>query len=292
MPKLIIFTDLDGSLLDHYNYSHKAAENTLEKLEYLGIPVVFNTSKTFSEQIVLRETINNRHPFIAENGAAIYLPKVDFMHAPEGTSDMGDYWVKEFCKPRSYWQKLIRENSNEFASEFNTFGDHGYADIMEWTGLTEPEAKLAMQRHYGEPVRWHGTTERGEEFKEKLKANGATVLQGGRFIHVSGASDKGVAMNWLSDLYRQLDAKYSEALTLAIGDGPNDAAMLEAADYSLVIKSPENPAPKLSKTPNKAKTSDKRITANQNESILYSESFGPEGWAEGVEKILLEMNIN
>lgn len=284
MLKLIIFTDLDGSLLDHYSYSHRAAENCLEKLEHLGIPVIFNTSKTFAELVELRERIDNAHPFIGENGAAVYLPKEGFMRRPEDTSDMGDYWVKEFCPPRDHWQKLIRQVSADFVGEFKTFGQYDFTDIMQWTGLSEHQAKLAMQRQYGEPIHWFGTEERGEAFKKKLARNGATVLQGGRFIHISGDSDKGQAMNWLSALYGKQKGPDNQTLTLAIGDGPNDVAMLDAADYALVIKSPVKPWPNLLRS--------YTSTAENDDSLIYSEAFGPEGWAEGVEKILTTLNIN
>lgn len=39
MNSIVIYTDLDGSLLDHYSYSHAAVDTLLEDLETLGIPV-------------------------------------------------------------------------------------------------------------------------------------------------------------------------------------------------------------------------------------------------------------
>lgn len=283
MLKLLIFTDLDGSLLDHHTYSYQPAAACLKRLEHLQIPVIFNTSKTGAELLELKKDTRNRHPFIAENGAAVYLPKDGFSQAPKETSDAGEYWLKEFCPPRSHWQTLIEERAQEFASEFKTFGQYGVADIMQWTGLNEHQAKLAMQRQYGEPVHWFGTEERAEAFKKTLAEQGATVLQGGRFIHVSGDSDKGRAMNWLAGVYAQQQAvnqKREHIHSLAIGDGPNDVAMLEAADFALVIRSPVKPAPNIT-----------RANAAQN-SLIYSQACGPEGWAEGVNKILKILNIN
>ena len=40
MTKLVIYTDLDGSLLDHDSYSHVAADALLVELEAHGIPTI------------------------------------------------------------------------------------------------------------------------------------------------------------------------------------------------------------------------------------------------------------
>jgi predicted mannosyl-3-phosphoglycerate phosphatase (HAD superfamily) len=67
----VIFTDLDGSLLDHYSYSFAPAANYLERLESQQTPVIAITSKTRAEVLAIREQMANPHPFVIENGAAI-----------------------------------------------------------------------------------------------------------------------------------------------------------------------------------------------------------------------------
>ena len=76
--KRIILTDLDGSLLDPDTYSFGPAKSLLVMLEKIGIPVIPVTSKTFSEVLKLKNELNNNHPFITENGSAIYIPKSYF----------------------------------------------------------------------------------------------------------------------------------------------------------------------------------------------------------------------
>ena len=73
-PKLLIFTDLDGTLLDHYTYLWEDAIPALEKLFLFDIPVILCTSKTKDESVYFRGQIGLDHPFIVENGAAIYSP--------------------------------------------------------------------------------------------------------------------------------------------------------------------------------------------------------------------------
>ena len=268
---LIIFTDLDGSLLDHHNYSFEPALEMLQHLRDLSIPVIFNSSKTFAEQLVLKQEIGNCYPFIAENGAAAYIPKNLFAEPSSELEDFGDYWVKAFCPPRQYWLETIKQECSDFIDDFTGFSEAATEAIMQWTGLPEKKAVQAADRHFSEPIRWHGSPERSNSFKNILQNKGARVLQGGRFMHVAGNSDKGKAMNWLSSFYYQRQGWKQPAVTLAIGDGPNDLDMLEAADRAIVIRSPVNPAPKL--------------RTNDTNSI-YTQDFGPHGWAQGVEQIL------
>ncbi|HCP98037.1 MAG TPA: haloacid dehalogenase, partial [Pseudoalteromonas sp.] len=65
------FTDLDGTLLNHRDYSTEAVDTLLQELQYSGVPVVFNTSKTFSEVVALQQALNIKQPFIVENGSAV-----------------------------------------------------------------------------------------------------------------------------------------------------------------------------------------------------------------------------
>lgn len=43
---LLIFTDLDGSRLDHTDYSYEGALPALDRIARVGWPLVFVTSKT------------------------------------------------------------------------------------------------------------------------------------------------------------------------------------------------------------------------------------------------------
>ena len=70
-----MFSDLDGSLLDHYSYSFDAALPAVNALEELDIPLILVSSKTRAEILAVREQLANRHPFIVENGADVFVPQ-------------------------------------------------------------------------------------------------------------------------------------------------------------------------------------------------------------------------
>ena len=75
MAQLIVFTDLDGTLLDHNNYRWEAARPALEQLRARRMPVVLCTSKTRAEVLPLWEELGLRDPFVVENGGAVYIPR-------------------------------------------------------------------------------------------------------------------------------------------------------------------------------------------------------------------------
>ena len=70
---LLIFSDLDATLLDHNTYSFKEAVPALKLIKKREIPLILSSSKTYEEMIVIRKKLNNHDPFIYENGSGIYF---------------------------------------------------------------------------------------------------------------------------------------------------------------------------------------------------------------------------
>ncbi|NVK25601.1 MAG: HAD-IIB family hydrolase [Gammaproteobacteria bacterium] len=271
--KYLVFTDMDGTLLDHHSYSFQPAVPMLEQLATHQIPVIPNTSKTFAELMILREKISLDTPFIVENGAAVYIPKTTFSEQPEGTDSEGDYWVKAFSQPRQYWLVLLAQYGAPYKSYYKGFSDMTTDELSLATGLSLKDAQLANTRQFSEPLQWLGDEKQKTDFTINMQGAGANVLQGGRFVHISGKCNKGIAMNWLTQCYEQLHKQQdSQATTknIALGDSFNDNDMLEAADIAVQIKSPKHSYPKLFRTDN----------------LWQSEMTGPSGWTECLQKIL------
>ena len=273
----IIFSDLDGSLLDHFDYDFSAAEPVLVQLQDLKIPVIPVTSKTAAEVIQLRQELNISHPFIVENGAAIFIPKGYFPEKPQQYIDMGEFWVRCNSMPRTYWLSLLAQHAKQFYGEYETFSAvvemRGIKGLQTLTGLSEQAAALSHQRGYSEPIHWLGTSARKLEFIQTITEAGGTLLQGGRFLCLSDNINKGTALLELLSVYKKYWPK-AEFESLAIGDSDNDIDMLEAASCALIIRSKNHCVPLLSKTTDQ----------------MISRTFGPEGWAEGVTLWLNKLN--
>ncbi|NVK58166.1 MAG: HAD-IIB family hydrolase [Alteromonadaceae bacterium] len=265
---IVIFSDMDGTLLDHHTYSFAAAQPTLDALSERGIPVIPNTSKTFVEMVELRNKIGLQGPFIIENGAALFIPHGFFRQKPAGTIWQDGFWCKSFISSKGYWLKLLDIVKADFAGEFTHFSEMSLDELMAATGLSEANARLAAKRQFGEPVMWLGSDERKAEFIEAVRDRGATPLEGGRFIHISGDCTKGKALNWFMEEYRRQSAM--TATSIALGDGKNDIAMMEAADIAVRIASPSHQPPEL----------------NKKDNVYTSTHQGPEGWTEMLTQLL------
>jgi mannosyl-3-phosphoglycerate phosphatase family protein len=269
IKKWVIFTDLDGSLLDHDSYSHKAADALLLELEKDHIPVILTTSKTRTEVLSIRADLNNQHPFIIENGAAIFIPQGYFPKKPEACTEVDGFWVFSLCQPRSHWLLMLEKAKKRFPHCFSHFSAMKEEAIAQVTGLSIEQAQQANQREFGEPILWLGVDKAKQQFILWLESEGGHVLQGGRFIHLSGACNKGQALDWLTTEYKK-QRDLPAVKTIAIGDSGNDIAMLEQADLALIIRSPAHEPPTL-----------KRLNG-----VLISEEFGPRGWNSVLRSIL------
>ena len=269
----VIFTDLDGSLLDHYTYSFAAAVPLLAELDGRGIPVIPVTSKTYSEVKRLRRFMDNRHPFITENGAAIFIPKGYFPRKPKSFSENGDFWVLRNSQSRDYWLDLLRKKAADFVGEFETFSSvidkSGLEGLAQLTGLSTQQAEQSHRREHSEPIIWTGSKRRRAAFIDCLSNSEAKLLQGGRFLSLGGQTDKGAALLKLQSIFAA-NFPSTTIQSLAIGDSDNDINMLEAADSALVIRSNNHQPPALSRDQNS----------------LTTENLGPQGWVEGVSRWL------
>lgn len=264
MPKLsdglIVFSDLDGSLLDHDTYDWQPARQWLARLRAHDIPVILTTSKTQAEVSVLRQELGLEHwPFIAENGALAVLP--------DSWRDHPDYPRKTFSADYGLICTQLQRLRREAGYDFTGFSDLTPQEVADLTGLTASAAQRACQRDASEPIQWHGDDRALQSFRQALARHGLELTQGGRFHHVMGGGvSKGEAARWLLAQYRQ--RRPQPAISLGLGDGPNDVSLLRAMDYAVAIA---------------GKNQQQIALGDRFAGEFYrTRAMGPAGWREGL----------
>ena len=269
--RLLVFTDLDGTLLDHETYSFEPALPVLAVLKEKNIPLVLCTSKTRAEIEPLRIKLKNTHPFISENGGALFIPKGYFFPKPQFDREDDRYLTVELGTPYSQLREVFNRIQSVLPGKLRGFGDSTPDEVAVLCGLPLADAKLAMKREYDEPFVVEGEMP-FDVLQEMASHSQLQVTRGGRFYHLMGNNDKGKAVQLLRDMYQNSSG---HPLTVGLGDSLNDLPMLEVVDYPVLVKKNDgshDPAVKL-------------------DNLIISRSSGPSGWCEALLELLPVLGV-
>jgi mannosyl-3-phosphoglycerate phosphatase len=230
----IVFTDLDGTLLDH-EYSWDAARLAIERLKLCNVPWIFVTSKTRSEVEYWRSQMGNHHPFVVENGAAAFVPVNYFSFRIPGAKRRDHYDVLEWGKRYQYLVSRLREAARISRCRVRGFHEMTAAEVSSSCDLPLQQAVLAKLREYDEPFRiLDGKRERA--LIEAIEQQGLRWTKGGRFWHITGANDKAVAVTALQRLY---ELAHGRLETIGFGDAANDIPFLKVVAVPVLVGSGE-----------------------------------------------------
>ena len=270
-PSLLIFTDLDGTLLDHETYSFDPAQDALQEIDRRGIPLVLCTSKTRAEVERYRRALNNHHPFIVENGGATFIPTGYFPFASPYQREVGSYHVIEYGMPYPRLVDMLREVRAESGARIAGFSDLSIEQVAALTRLPAEGARLAKVREYDEPFFVKGPPEELDRVKTLFRKRGCRCTRGGRFHHLTGPNDKGKAV---SDLVRLFERAYGEIRTVGIGDSQNDLPMLWAVDVPILVQRIDGKHDPTVRVPN----------------LIHAQGIGPKGWRTAVLDLLVRQD--
>lgn len=242
MKKILVFTDLDGSLLDHDDYSWSKAIPALKALDKKSFPIIFTSSKTAAEIVSLKEDLGNHHPFICENGAVSGIP-VNYFES-NGVDKQQQNESHLFGQSYENIISILNELRNSYHYQFCGFSDMDTEEVIKNTGLDIENANKAKQREASEPLLWKGASRDFKDFVTQLEKKNLIVTSGGRFYHVMSDVNKGKAVKWLLEKYRDTEPE-TEWITIGIGDSFNDIPMLEVVDYPVFISNVKSCQPDL-----------------------------------------------
>jgi mannosyl-3-phosphoglycerate phosphatase len=234
--KTVIFSDLDGTLLDE-NYSFEVTLPVIASLGALNVPIVLCSSKTRLEIEYFRAKLGIDAPFISENGAAIFVPKGYFEQKHCWTKQTNQYDIVEMGVAYSSIREKLEKIKKTSTNKITGFGDMTIEELARDTGLTIELAELAKQREYTEPFR-HSEPDEAELFRA-IRKEGLNFTKGGKYYHLMGDHDKGKAVLLLKELF----SESVQLKTVGVGNHANDLEMLQAVDEPFFISKPEEMQP-------------------------------------------------
>jgi len=231
----LVFTDLDGTLLDHRTYRWDAARPALEALRERGVPVVLCSSKTRAEMLAIQEALGLRGPMVVENGGAVLSTGTGALEQrfPER---LGELPARVFGVPYGRLRTALEALRAGLPGRITGFGDVDDEAVARWTGLPLERARLARLREFDEPFLWkpEPSSQVVDTARARATAMGLQLTRGGRFWHLTGDNDKGRAVRWLVEAAAAAWGRPPR--TLALGDSENDLPMLIAADEGVLVE--------------------------------------------------------
>ncbi len=260
--KLVIFTDLDGTLLDRTTYSFEPARPALDLIRQKDIPLVLSSSKTRAEIEFYRKKLENGHPFISENGGAVFIPKDYFPFRFPYDRETDWFFVLELGMFYPQIIEILETIKKETGILVKGFSDLTEKEISSLCALDLQKAGWAKKREYDEPFIVEGGEKEIEIVKRKIEEKGMTYAWGGRFHHLLGKNDKGKAVERLKELYEN---QFFSLLTVGIGDSLNDLPMLSVVDRPIFLKGEEDASPRA-------------LSPIQNVTMIHG--AGPQAWNE------------
>ena len=260
---LLIFTDVDGTLMDSHTGEWQAAAGWLSRLREHDVPVILCSSKTAAEMVALQKMLDLQGlPFIAENGAVVQLD--------EAWHDDERYPRLVSGAPHEEIARVLNEFRKTHGWKFTPFSDLDESVLAEVTGLPPAQAALAKLQEASETLIWRDSDAGMAAFEDALSQLGLRLVQGARFWHVldeRGGKDQ--AVNWLTQRYHHYASK--SFTTIGLGDGPNDAPLLDSVDYAIVVRGLNREGVTL-----------RRDTP---ERVYHTELEGAAGWREGLDQL-------
>ena len=260
---LIIFTDLDGSLLHRDNFKFDEIKYFIKNLIDDGMIIIPNTSKTEIECEEFIKDLGINLPFISENGSSIN--GLNFINANFPNKIILSRNKEELIKIFNSKVPVDLKAKCKFISDMNS------KEQKNIFGLQGNDLKNALNRKYTIPFIFKGDKIEKNKLLKILKSSSLTMQEGGRILNLGDNTDKVKSMNQVLKIYKKVEDKIK---IIAVGDNFNDLDMLRNSDIPCLVFNDQF----------------KQDQININ-NLIVSNKPSPEGWADVIKMALVKIGF-
>jgi len=258
---LIIFTDLDGSLLHRDNFKFDEIKEYIKSLIDEGIIIIPNTSKTEKEIEEFIKELGLNLPFISENGSSIH--GLDLINSNFPNKIILSRDKQEIIKIFSSKVSEELKAKCKFISEMNT------KEQIDILGLQDKNLKNALNRKYTIPFLFKGNKVEKNKLFKVLRSASLTMQEGGRVLNLGDNIDKVKSMNQVLKIYKKIESKIK---VIAVGDNFNDLDMLRNCDIPCLVFNDQFKQDQINI-----------------DNLIVSNKPSPEGWADVIKTALVKL---
>ena len=262
--KILIFTDLDGSVLDRDTFKFDQIKEFIKKLISSGIHIIPNSSKTEIEIIEFNEELGENLAYISENGSVI-----------NGLNLLNPNFPRKIILSREkkelieIFKNKVPENLQNKCKFISTLNKDDQINIF---GLSKTKLKNALNRKYTEPFLFEGNKNEKKDLKKILKENFLTIQEGGRVINLCDNVNKVKSMNRILKIYKKIESSFK---VIAVGDNYNDLDMLKNSDLPCLVFNDQFKEDQINI-----------------DNLIISNKPSPEGWADVIKLALAKLEHN
>ena len=259
IEKIVIFTDLDGTLLHNETFKFENIRQYIQNLLSKNISIIPNSSKTKAEILNFCNELKAELPFIAENGAAIY--KMNLIN-----SDFPEKIILSRDKDEIlsiFFEKAPKEliSKCEFVLKLKK------EEQLKIFGLPVEQLSYASNREFSVPLIFKGNKAEKNNLFRLASDMGLTMQEGGRVINLSDNISKSFAMKKVKRIFEKTEKQ--ELKIIGVGDNFNDLDMLKNSDIGCLVFNEKF-----------------KLDTLNIKNCLVSKKPAPEGWEEVVKMAL------
>ena len=204
---------------------------TLIPIKDANIPILLYSKRTYEEMIQLCSLLGINHPFVVENGGALYVPNNYFKLDLKDFTVVDEHQQLVFGSTRSTIENITNKLAKVTRTNLNNDIDSPL-DLADYWDIEIPEAERLMNRGFSQMiVKTEEITGLSDMFKLLVSQQGLQIIDTEKAYYIGNFSVVEPIQHWINYLKSQFTLQVFGISNLAA-----DKAVLELVDDAFLLK--------------------------------------------------------